>query len=215
MPVRSGPICVPSPAWMWHLAHWFLKTTLPAAASPFSFVSGSSSSSTFCRSGVGSPPPFGQQLLRPPADGLVGVVGQGLLLVERQVERATVPFSTASSSGPRPSGRASRTPMPPRRAARPAAGRPGVPDQPPATGPAGRAGLEQAGGQLRRRARRDQVEQRSRRRPSSARNSTSSRAAAATLLGAARLLVRASSSDLGTSAAYFSNFPCCPSRRPA
>ena len=57
MPVRSGPTWAPSPVCVWHLEHWFLNTSLPLAASPFSLVIGSSSSITFCRSGLGRAPP--------------------------------------------------------------------------------------------------------------------------------------------------------------
>ena len=58
MPVRSGPTLPPSPECVWHLAHSFLKTSLPRAASPPFRTIGDSASITFWRSGSGRPPPW-------------------------------------------------------------------------------------------------------------------------------------------------------------
>src|SRR5262249_51753393 len=49
---------LPSPPWAWQVAQCLRKTSLPLVASPAFFVTARNSSRTFCRSGLGRPPPL-------------------------------------------------------------------------------------------------------------------------------------------------------------
>ena len=71
-----------------------------AAGSPPCLSCGASRSITFCRSGSGRPPPLAQQLLARAAIVAVGVGGQGLLLVERQLGEPDLALAPAHRPGP-------------------------------------------------------------------------------------------------------------------
>jgi hypothetical protein len=70
---------------MWHFAHCFLNTSLPAATSPLRSTSASNSWITFSRSGFGRPPAQCQQRLGSLTDLRIGMDVQCLLFVERQI----------------------------------------------------------------------------------------------------------------------------------
>ena len=217
MPVRSGPTACPSPLCVWHLAHWFLNTTLPAAASPFSLMTAHQVLDHLLPVGAGQGAAAPEDREGVPADAGVRVVGQSLLLVERQVgelELAVVDRARAGRASTR-AGRAARRCRP--------TGRPG-------SGPASRsrikaaasgrlAGLqrpEQADRQFRRGLRGDHVEQsRSRApcRPAGSRPARSRRRRGPRPV-AASSFTRASRAfdDLGPG---LRRTACCPSRRPA
>ena len=125
MPVRSGPTLPPSPRCVWHLAHCFLKTSLPLrGVAPLQDDRRRSSSMTFCAVGVGQAAALGEQRLGPLGDRLVRVGGQRLLLVERQESTsAPCPPRSPSSERVRPVGLAEQRQdarLPGRRGQRPA-----------------------------------------------------------------------------------------------
>ena len=95
MPVRSGPMRVPSPLWTWHLAQAFLNTNLPAAGVARLLVSGSNSSRTFCRSGLGSAAAAPRSSCALARIRPVGMLGQRLLLIERQLRQLDLPLVEA------------------------------------------------------------------------------------------------------------------------
>ena len=84
MPVRSGPTLPPSPECVWHLAHSFLKTSLPREASPPFRTIGDSAWMTFSRSGSGRPPPLASRALARSAIDLSGWAARACVCVERQ-----------------------------------------------------------------------------------------------------------------------------------
>ena len=84
MPVRSGPTLPPSPECVWHLAHSFLKTSLPREASPPFRTIGASAWMTFSRSGSGRPPPLASRALARSAIVLSGWAARACDWRERQ-----------------------------------------------------------------------------------------------------------------------------------
>ena len=86
MPVRSGPISSPSPLCVWHLAHWFLKTSLAVGRVALLLGERQQLVDHLLPVGVGQAAALRRAAAAAACrDRLVGVVGQGLLLVERQV----------------------------------------------------------------------------------------------------------------------------------
>ena len=98
MPVRSGPMLVPSPLWTWHLAQFFMKTTLPASASPVSFGQRQQLIDHLLPIGIGQGAARASRVFAWPPMALVGMIGQRLLLIERQIAELELALSTAASS---------------------------------------------------------------------------------------------------------------------
>ncbi len=161
MPVRSGPIFVPSPPCMWHLAHCFLKTTLPATASPVCSRQRQQLVEHLLPVGIGQAAAALQQSPRAagdaagrdarPAPASGRATGRPAARCPRRARRASASVHSArleQHAQRRGAGRRRRASASSARSAAPAAGR-----------LAGAQRLDQARGQLRRRARRDQLEQ--------------------------------------------------------
>ena len=155
MPVRSGPTVPPSPPWRWHLAHCCCEDHLALDGVAASSDQGVSSSMTFWRSGSGRPPPW-EQRLGTAAIGRVGMGGQGLLLVERELGEPELALLEGVEQGRVHSVRRQQGPdrRGPEAGVRAGRRRPGLAD---ARGLAGGDGVDQAGGEVGRRARRDQI----------------------------------------------------------
>ena len=217
MPVRSGPMRVPSPPCTWHLAHCLMNTALPRAASPGLLVSGSNSSSTCRRSALGSRRPG-------PASSRRGASHCGCrdvrpALAVRSSDRSpssAVP-ARAPPAGPGPRGRGQQrrdANLRLARASAPAADRPaacrrrrpGFAPRPPAAPSPDRATCAASSGRAARRPLR----------PVGARRASSSRAAAIRLVSGATVRhAFARSATWPVRAAYRLEAARFPSARPA
>ena len=152
-PERSGPTWPPSPPWRWHLAHCCWKTSLPAAGSPPSSSWAVSRSITRWRSGSGRPPPCASSRLARAAIVAVGMGGQGLLLVERQLGEPDRVLLERVDQAPGSSRRGRARPGAPATARwATASARRSTNASPDLGRLAGGDGVDQAGGQLGRRA---------------------------------------------------------------
>ena len=100
MPVRSGPTLPPSPECVWHLAHSFLKTSLPREASPPFRTTGDRAWMTFSRSGSGRPPPLASRALARSAMDLSGCAARACDCESVSSDIGTLPASIAPTSEP-------------------------------------------------------------------------------------------------------------------
>ena len=98
MPVRSGPTLPPSPECVWHLAHSFLKTSLPREASPPFRTIGESAWMTFSRSGSGRPPPLASSALARSAIALSGWAASACDCESVRSDIGTLPASIPPTS---------------------------------------------------------------------------------------------------------------------
>ena len=96
-PVRSGPICVPSPPCLWHLAQCCVNTFLPLAdVAGLREDRACTPRSPSARSGLGSPPPWASSFFARSASSLSGWLASAVRWSRASMSKRSVPFSTAS-----------------------------------------------------------------------------------------------------------------------